>query len=233
MPTLETPAHAALYDERYFQTYRQDPKREAWYQVERARVTALKSGGRILDVGCGLGRFLEGFDPTRWERFGLDLSEVAIREARRRGIQVQDYENAYDYPSEWFDVIVFRGTLQHLDAPFAALQRCVQLLKPEGWMVFLSTPNAGGLCYRLFADLPFLSPRLNFWIPSDKTLTNALANFGLTVIQVRYPYLETPYARPLRDVLYFLLRCLGFPMKFAFWGNLMEVYAIKPLKGAP
>lgn len=217
-----------LYGEPYFCAYRSDPKRESWYRSERDRILALRSGGRILDVGCGLGKFLEGFDPARWERCGVDVSDVAVRETRERGIRIQEYAAAYDYPEEWFDVVVFRGTIQHLDTPFSVIKRCSRLLKPGGLMVFLSTPNAGGICYRLFGDLPFLNPRLNFWIPSDRTLTNVLVQFGLTVLQIRYPYRETPYARPLRDHLFFVLRCLGFPMKFAFWGNLIEVYAVKP-----
>ena len=227
MQTLEQ-RFQGLDGEPYFRVYRSDPKREAWYRAERDRILVFKKSGKILDVGCGLGKFLEGFDPARWERFGVDVSDVAIREARERGIRVQDYERAYDYPGEFFDVIVFRGTVQHLDTPFEVIKRCILLLKPGGLIAFLSTPNSRGICYRLFGTLPFLDDRLNFLIPSDRMLRNILVNFGLDVTRVRYPYLETPYARPVRDHLGFLLRCLGVPVRFAFWGNLMEVYAVKP-----
>lgn len=226
--TLAQARLKAIYGEAYFQHYRSDPQREIWYQVERDRIVSRKSGGRILDVGCGLGNFLALFDGGRWERYGVDLSDVAIRESRAKGIQVKDYAQAYDYPMAWFDCIVFRGTIQHLDTPFAVIKRCVELLKAGGLMAFLSTPNANSVCYKLFGTLPFLRPEGNFWIPSDTTLPNALRNFGLQVAEIRHPYLETPYARPLRDPLSFLLRCLGIPVRFAFWGNLMEVYALKP-----
>lgn len=218
-----------LYDKAYFETYRSDPKREVWYRFERDRILTLKSGGKILDVGCGLGKFLELFHSPLWERYGVDISDVAVREARTRGIQIKAYEQGYDYPEEWFDVIVFRGSIQHLDTPFAVIKRCIELLKPGGLMVFLSTPNANSLCYKLFGGLPFLNPRLNFLIPSDTMLKNALTNLGLTVTEVRYPYLETPYARPFRDHLCFVLRCLGVPVAFAFWRNIMEIYAVKPM----
>ncbi len=220
----------SLYGDAYFQAYRDDPKREASYRIDRDHILSFKKGGRILDVGCGLGKFLELFDPGQWERCGVDISDVAVQEARKRGIRVQEYEHGYDYPEESFDVVVFRGTIQHLDTPFEAIQRCVSLLKPGGLMVFLSTPNAAGICYRLFGTLPFLDPRLNFWIPSDATLKNVLVNFRMEVLETRYPYLETPYARPVRDHLGFLARCFGFPVKFSFWGNLIEVYARKPFK---
>jgi hypothetical protein len=108
------------------------------------------------------------------------------------------------------------------------MKRCAALLKKGGLISFLSTPNSNGICYRLFKDLPFLDPKLNFLIPSDQILKQSLENLGLDVSEIRYPYLETPYANPLKDHLFFLLRCARIKVKFAFWRNIMEVYAVKP-----
>jgi 2-polyprenyl-3-methyl-5-hydroxy-6-metoxy-1,4-benzoquinol methylase len=216
-----------MYNEQYFQD-RRDPLRDAWYRSEHERIESMRpQGGAIFDVGCGLGQFLELFDSHKWQKYGVDISDYAVTLARARGIFVKNYDQGYDYPDESFDVIIFRGTIQHLDTPFLVLKRCASLLKRGGLMAFLSTPNANALCYKLFGTLPFLSPKRNYWIPSDTTLPNALRNFGLTVTQIRYPYLETPYARPLRDHLFFLLRCLGVKVSFPFWGNMMECYATK------
>jgi len=187
----------------------------------------IRRGGAIFDVGCGLGLFLDSFENTSWRKYGVDVSDYAVRKARARGISIQVYEKGYDYPNEYFDVIVFRGTIQHLDTPFFVVKRCVDLLKKGGLMAFLSTPNANSICYKLFGSLAFLSSERNFWIPSDITLPIVLKNFGLTVVEVRHPYLETPYARPLHDHLCFLLRCMGVQVKFAFWGNIIECFARK------
>ena len=218
-----------LYGNEFFQVYEDDPKRDAWYQNEYDRISKLRpEGGKVFDVGCGLGLFLSYFDDKKWDKYGMDVSELAIAQARQRGIKVKDYASGYDYPDESFDVIIFRGVIQHIDTPFAVIKKCVALLKPGGLMVFLSTPNANGIFYRLFKTNPVLRSDLNFLIPSDIMLQNALKNFGLKVFDTRYPYLETPYARPIIDHLKFLLRCIGFDVKFPFWGNLMEVYAEKP-----
>lgn len=219
----------ARYDDSYFSHYRGDSDRGLMYERERASIEQLKpSGGRILDVGCGLGLFLEKFSPQKWQRYGVEISELAALEARQRGITVKDFGSAYDYPAEYFDVIVFRGTLQLLPTPFSIIKDCVTLLAPGGLMVFLATPNSNSPYYQRFKTLPFLTPHANFLIPSDIMMRNALQNFGLEVLSIRYPYLHTPYAKPLRDHLFFLLSFFGLRRKFAFWRSMMEIYSRKP-----
>jgi SAM-dependent methyltransferase len=219
---------AQRYDQKYFDAYRGDAKRLLMYRAERDRIERLQPSGRILDVGCGLGLFLSEFSPRKWERHGVDVSPHAVDEARRRGLHVNDPERAYDYPPSTFDVIVFRGSLQLLPTPFATIETCIRLLAPGGYLVLLATPNSNSPYYRRFKTLPFLTPSGNFLIPSDLMMRYALQNFGLDVVDVRYPYLDTPYARPLHDHLFYLLSFVGIRRKFAFWRSSMEIYARKP-----
>lgn len=216
------------FDESYFAVYHEDSKRAAMYEAERRRIEQKVPSGRILDVGCGLGSFLAQFPSDRWERYGIDVSEYAIAQARSRGIRVNDFDRAYDYPDGTFNVIVFRGSLQLIPTPFSVIQTCIRLLAPGGYLVFLATPNSNSPYYRRFGTLPFLTPHLNFLIPSDLMMRNALQNFGLEAIEICYPYLDTPYAKPVRDHLRYLLSFLGVRGKFAFWRSSMELYARKP-----
>ena len=202
--------------------------RLAMYKAERQRIERLKASGRIFDVGCGLGLFLSEFPPERWTRYGTDVSELAIDAARSRGIQVNGIAAAYDYPDDFFDVIVFRGSLQLIPTPFSVIETCVRLLAPGGYLVFLATPNSNSAYYRRFRTLPFLTPHANFLIPSDIMMKDALRNFGLEVVDLRFPYLDTPYAKPLRDHLMYLLSFIGIRRKFAFWRSSMEIYARHP-----
>lgn len=219
----------ARYDSIYFSAYRNDSKREAMYVAERKRISKLKpSGGRILDVGCGLGGFLAGFPPEQWHRHGVEISELAAAEARKAGIQINDFTKAYEYPDEYFDVITFRGSLQLIPTPFAVIQTCIKLLAPGGILAFLATPNSNSPYYHRFKTLPFLTPHGNFLIPSDIMMRNALQNFGLRIIEINYPYLETPYAQPVSDHLKFLISYFGIKKKFAFWRSSMEIYSEKP-----
>jgi len=216
------------YDESYFLNYREDPKRSEMYKSEIGRIEKIRpSGGRILDVGCGIGRFLLQFSPDRWERYGVDISELAIREARAAGIAVKDFQNGYDYPQNFFHIIVFRGSLQLIPDPFSVIETCIRLLAPGGYLIFLATPNSNSPYYYRFKTLPFLTPHANFLIPSDLMMTNVLTNFGLRVMDVVYPYWKGPYAKPIRDHLFYFLSFFGLKAKFAFWRSSMEIYAQK------
>ena len=176
-------------------------------------------GGTVLDVGCGLGEFLDLF-PDTWRKLGIEVSQHAIEACRAKGIGFELPEG-----DGWCDLVVLRGSLQHLDRPIETLARCHDRLSPGGWLVALATPNAGGPVYRLFQDLPPLVPSLNFVVFSDRVLEQCLVNLGFRDVDFEYPYLGTPYASPVRDHLRFLLRLVGIRRPFAFWRNMMECYA--------
>lgn len=194
------------------------------YEQEHGRIlgiTRLKKG-KILDVGCGLGDFLELF-PKSWKKYGVEVSEYARKISSQKGInfKIPDKKN-------FFDLIVYRGTIQHLDTPLSDIKLRIPTLKPDGWMIFLATPNAGSLYYRIWQDLPMIDEKYNFVIFSDKQLINILRQFGLKTKFVHYPYRGTPYANPILDHCKFVLKLLGFKTKFAFWKNIMEVYCQRP-----
>lgn len=213
-----------LYDKSYFASYVKDAKREEMYRQEYERIENIAhlSCGNVLDIGCGLGDFLELFSDS-WKKYGVEVSEYAKKTASKKGVNFKIPEK-----KNFFDLIVFRGTIQHLDTPLSEIKKKFEQLKPGGWMVFLATPNAGSWYYRIWQDLPMIDPKYNFVIFSDKQLSNILYQFGLKVKKINYPYIDSPYANPLLDHLKFVLKLLGFSMKFAFWKNMMEIYAQKP-----
>lgn len=220
---------ADLYDADYFNTryYDTDQARYEMYRQEIKRIVAKVPQGRILDVGCGTGGFLQAFD-DRWERYGVEPSPYAANIARAKGVNVTLTMPTFESWNEYFDVIVFRGTIQHINTPLQDIQRAYEMLKAGGVIVFLATPNTGGIIYRLFQDLPPLDAPRNWCLFSDKTLCNILTRLGFVRQEVIYPYLDTPYARPFRDLWRFFLRFFGVKKPFAFWGNMMEVYTWKP-----
>jgi SAM-dependent methyltransferase len=156
--------------------------------------------------------------------WGMEISEFAKGEARRLGIS---FDKDVFSDRDFFDLVVLRGTIQYLPSPFEYLYAAHRSLKPGGHL-FLTAPNTNSPYYRLFKTLPFLEEDLHFWIPSDTSLKMVLRNCGFRRVDITYPYLGSPYARPLRDHLGFLAKALfRTRQRFPFWRNIMYVVAQK------
>lgn len=202
-------------------------KRKEMYQLEFDRIKKyfdLKMGGKVLDIGCGNGGFLSLFG-SNWRKYGIDISRFALNEAVKRGVIVD-----FEFKDGLFDLIIFRGTIQHIPDPISRIEKCYYWLKNKGGLVFLVTPNTNSLCYKLFNDLPLISSSYNFLLPSDIMLKQILTNFGFKIKAIEYPYIGTPYASPLKDIFSFFLKLLKVKknIKFPFYRNIMEIYAQKP-----
>jgi 2-polyprenyl-3-methyl-5-hydroxy-6-metoxy-1,4-benzoquinol methylase len=100
--------------------------------------------GRILDVGCASGLFLNLALNEGWSGAGLEPSETLSRKAQavfkdRAEIQPRTLEQAA-LPPHSFDVITLWDVLEHVPLPVIFLQQCHLLLKPGGHL-FLNVPN--------------------------------------------------------------------------------------------
>lgn len=215
-----------LYQKEYFGDKDLKKKREKMYLQEIDRIKKyfdVDRRGNLLDVGCGTGDFLDLFS-EKWTKYGIEISDTAREIARKKGIIVD-----FELKDEFFDLIIFRGTIQHIPDPIYRIGECYYWLKDGGGLIFLATPNINSVYYKLFNTLPMLNERYNFFLPSDRTLKQILNNFGFSVKGMEYPYRNTPYARPVKDAFSFLLKFFKIRknIEFPFYKNIMECYAEK------
>jgi SAM-dependent methyltransferase len=102
--------------------------------------------GRLLDMGCGLGFFLQAMASyTNWEAYGCEISPAAVRYARDTlGLPniICGRLEEVDLTHNTFDIITLWDVLEHLLQPDPLLRRCHVLLK-EGGLCFIRTPNVG------------------------------------------------------------------------------------------
>ncbi|PJE81445.1 hypothetical protein COU58_02500 [Candidatus Pacearchaeota archaeon CG10_big_fil_rev_8_21_14_0_10_32_42] len=198
--------------------------RKLMYIQELGRISKLRNlarGGRILDIGCGQGEFLELFN-SEWEKWGIEINPISKKVCLSKHILINK-----TLKNNFFDIIIFRGTIQHIPNPFEWIKKSYHLLKKGGMIIFLATPNTESVYYRLFKELPMLDEKYNFLLPSEKILRQTLKNFGYRDIKFYFPYRETPYARR-DDLLKFVLKFFGFrKLNFAFPRNILECYALK------
>ena len=202
-----------------------DSKRMESFILEKKLINEYVSSGVMCDVGCGTGEFHE---ILKWKGaiFGMEISETAKVAAQHRGV---DFSKNILTEVDFFDLIVFRGVIQHLPDPFGYLVSSYKSLKPGGSIVFLMTPNADSICYKLFGQLPLLDSNRNFWTPSVSTLSANLTNLGFQINHIGKPYWRSPYRSLIADHFKFVLRVLRLRSTAgAFWGNAMELIAEKP-----
>ena len=79
----------SLYEDTYFSERDGDSRRDEMYRQEMERISKLidlKAGGKVLDVGCGQGEFLDLFGDN-WEKLGIEISQHAAQVCMRKGIR--------------------------------------------------------------------------------------------------------------------------------------------------
>jgi 2-polyprenyl-3-methyl-5-hydroxy-6-metoxy-1,4-benzoquinol methylase len=98
--------------------------------------------GRLLDVGCSFGFFLDAARKRGWSVEGLDVSEYAATYARfHLNLSVQNAPvTAACFPEKSFDVITLWEVIEHLLDPVRALQHLSGFVKDDGMLV-MGTPN--------------------------------------------------------------------------------------------
>ncbi|MEO7539215.1 MAG: class I SAM-dependent methyltransferase [Pyrinomonadaceae bacterium] len=103
--------------------------------------------GRVLDIGCANGSFLDFAREKGWEIAGSDIKLSA--DARALNCPLREGRiQELDYGDEQFDLIRLNHVLEHTQAPVEDLERCREMLAPSG-ILFISVPNIAGLSPRL------------------------------------------------------------------------------------
>jgi len=143
--------------------------------------------GKLLDVGCGTGEFLEKMKQLGWdvagvepdeqaagvakERFGLDVSATTLAEAR--------------FSSNSFDCITAHQTIEHMHDPIEFLGESLRILKPGGKLI-VTTPNISSLGHRVFRRCwRGLEPPRHLFLFSPRALRTCVDRVGFQIEVLR------------------------------------------------
>ena len=109
----------------------------------------------LLDVGCGVGVFLQNVKAIGWNARGIDMNPSAISYARSHGLDVclgKIEEQKFDPGS--FDAITLFQTIEHIEDPLKILKKIHSLLRKGGILV-VTTPNEESLMAKVLGKFWF------------------------------------------------------------------------------
>ena len=127
----------SVYDAQYCEKYIRYSQTEINKELQRYRwgsVLRHARSGKILDIGCGVGAFLQAA-PEGFETFGQDVNNFCVEYCNSIGLRA-----TCDLPEEEFDVVTMFDSLEHFssfDDIVAYIRRC---LSANGHLV-LGVPN--------------------------------------------------------------------------------------------
>ncbi len=135
------------------------------------------AGGRVLDVGCGIGMYTAAFLRETPHVFGVEIEHGRAVEARERaaGI-VQAPGERLPFPDAAFDVVFSHEVLEHVADDRACVGELVRVVRPGG-RIIIFVPNrlypfeTHGIFWRgryHFGNVPLVN-----WLPTS--LRNRLA----------------------------------------------------------
>ena len=105
------------------------------------------AGGRVLEVGCAYGYFLDLIRKDYPGSVGVDVAAKAVADAARRGLDAREGDVREMSFDGLFDAVCLWDTIEHLAAPDQVLARCRELLRPSGHLL-MSTGDFGSLLAR-------------------------------------------------------------------------------------
>ena len=191
---LLTRAGVSIYEDEAGELF----ERQADYYYDESAVDAAREkvawvsrfvdgGARLLDAGANIGLFVAEAR-RQFDAVGIEPSPVAVRRAMDHVPGAVVVGSIYDEQLPFahkFDAMTLFDVIEHLDAPRRALDRCRQLLKPDGWL-FLTTPDSGSPTARLLGRRwHYLDLDQHVSIFSRSTLGRMLVDAGFTVVAQR------------------------------------------------
>ncbi len=100
-------------------------------------------GARVLDVGCGIGTYVEKFRGLTAEAFGVDVDEDKLRQALHgKGLKwlALSVSEELPFPNNAFDAVFLHEVIEHVADDRLTIYEAHRVVKPGGAVVVFA-PN--------------------------------------------------------------------------------------------
>jgi 2-polyprenyl-3-methyl-5-hydroxy-6-metoxy-1,4-benzoquinol methylase len=147
-----------IYNETYFNNWyikyydeRKKHFEKLWGKIEKF----IPDKGTLLDIGCGIGIFLDIAREKKWNVYGQDISSFSIDYCRNKGYIIYDKPlPELNLPENSIYVITMFDVLAHLQNPMEYIEKAKRLLKPAGVLI-IKTPFHSRFIFSLTKLLAF------------------------------------------------------------------------------
>ncbi|NNK74524.1 MAG: class I SAM-dependent methyltransferase [Maribacter sp.] len=166
-----------------------------FFRNQRARKIAkwINHKGRVLDIGCGNGRFLQKIQKYgQIEGFGIEMPGGSAERAKlvlgdRLKVGVLEEE---DFDKAYFDAITLFHVFEHLTDPKGYLENISRMIKPGG-VLYMSFPNIDSIQAKLFkGDWLHLDPPRHLFLFSPEAFKEQMSHYGFEIIHAKHFNIE-------------------------------------------
>ncbi len=165
-----------------------DPEPWAWERRRALLLGELQPGERVLDLGCGAGRFVAALRQAGADAIGVDLAEGALERARRNVPGADFSPTTEPIPDSSVDLVWCSEVIEHVPDTAALLSEARRVLKTGG-RILVTTPS-----YDLPRRVPIallrweahfdpLGQHVRFY--SRRSLARVLTTFAFEDVEVR------------------------------------------------
>jgi SAM-dependent methyltransferase len=168
-----------------------DPQPWAWVRRRALLLGELAPSERVLDLGCGGGRFAAAASDAGTDVVGVDIAERALERARlvapRADLRLLAPDGSLPLGHGEVDLVWCSEVLEHVPDTAALLTEVRRVLRPGGRLL-LTVPDHGRLKRTLLALLRYeahydpLGQHVRFY--TRRSLAGALAATGFTGVRM-------------------------------------------------
>jgi 2-polyprenyl-3-methyl-5-hydroxy-6-metoxy-1,4-benzoquinol methylase len=172
MKSTETQA----YKDRLFRLQKKSWKKRLKIQEFYAHQVIRLQPGRVLEIGCGIGRLLEHLP----DAVGIDHNLHSVNFARELGFQAFteiEFKNSKFNIDESFDSILLAHVVEHLTFQESVdlISNYLPLLKVHGKLIIICPQQSGyrsdktHITFTSFSEIRQICKTLNFHVQSEKS----------------------------------------------------------------
>lgn len=183
-----------------------DLQKFSWYYMDwkweyDMAIKQIKTGDKILEIGCGQGDFIEKLQAEGKTCTGLEFNDAALALCAKKALNVKNetiQQHAVNNRGK-YDLVCSFQVMEHIAAIGEAIQASLDALKPGGKLI-ISVPNNNGFIKHDRLNRFNMPPHhLGRW--NEASLKNLEKIFKVRLSEIIFEPLQTYHYRYYYDVI--------------------------------